>query len=98
MAEQPSDRYPRSWVVAGAPPRGVRWAAAHPVGFALVLLLVVAGLVTGALWWWLSPPVAVAIGVAAGLVVAGGSLAAQKDLRALLTRWDAEHGSDGPGP
>lgn len=92
MGEQPSDRYPRSWVITGAPPRGVRWAAAHPVGFALVMAAVVAGLVAGALWWWRSPPMAVAVGVAVGLAVAGGSLAAQKDLRALLARWDEEHG------
>ncbi len=92
MGEQPSDRYPRSWVVAGAPPRAVRWAAAHPVTFALVMVAVVAGLVAGALWWWLSPPVAVAVGALVGLVVAGGSLVAQKDLRALLTRGDEEHG------
>ncbi len=93
MGEQPSDRYPRSWVITGAPPRGGRWAAAHPVGFALVMVVVVAGLVAGALWWWLSPSMAVAVGVIVGLVVSGGSLVAQKDLRALLTRWDEEHGS-----
>jgi len=92
MGEQPSDRYPRSWVITGAPPRGVRWAAAHPVGFALVMVAVVATVVAGGLWWWLSPPVAVTVGVAVGLAVAAGSLVAQKDLRALLARWDEEHG------
>jgi len=58
-----------------------------------VMVVVVAGLVAGALWWWLSPSMAVAVGVIVGLVVSGGSLVAQKDLRALLTRWDEEHGS-----
>lgn len=92
MGQQSSDRYPRSWVITGAPPRGVRWAAAHPVAFACVLLTVVAGLVAAALWWWLAPLVSVTVGVAVGLAVGAGSLVAQKDLRALLARWDEEHG------
>jgi hypothetical protein len=92
MGEQPSDRYPRSWEITGTPPRGVRWAAAHPVGFALVMVAVVAGLVAAALWWWLSPLVSVTVGVTVGLAVGAGSLVAQKDLRALLARWDEEHG------
>ena len=92
MGQQSSDRYPRSWVITGAPPRGVRWAAAPPVAFACVLFAAVAGVVAAALWWWLPPLVSVTVGVAVGLAVGAGSLVAQKDLRALLARWDEEHG------
>ncbi len=92
MGEQPQDRYPRSWVVAGGPPKAVRWAAAQPVGFAAVMLVVVTALVVGLLWWWLSPAVVLTVGLLVGLAVGIGSLTAQKDLRALLARWDEEHG------
>ncbi len=91
MGEGPTDRYPRGWVAAGAPPRGARWAAAHPVVFALALGATVAVVVTGLASLLLAPVPALAVGTVVAVVLGVGSLVAQRDLRALLARWDEEH-------
>ena len=93
MGEGPRDRYPHGWVTAGAPPRGARWAARHPEVFALLLGAAVGVVVTGLASLLLAPVPALAVGAATGVVLGGGSLVAQRDLRALLARWDEEHGS-----
>ncbi|MFO7777840.1 MAG: hypothetical protein R6V28_05765 [Nitriliruptoraceae bacterium] len=94
MGEGPADRYPRGWVAAGAPPRGARWAARHPVVFALLLGAVIALVVAAVASLLLAPVPAAAVGVGVGVALGGGSLIAQRDLRALLARWDEEHRSD----
>lgn len=93
MGEGSSEHYPRGWVSAGAPPRGARWAARHPALFALLLAVGVAVFVAVLASLLLAPVPAVAVGAALGLLLGGVSLVAQRDLRALLDRWDEEHGA-----
>lgn len=93
MGEGPADRYPRGWVDAGAPPRGARWAARHPVLFALLLALGVGVAATALASLLLAPVASVAAGMTVGALLGVLSLVAQRDLRALLERWDAEHGT-----
>jgi hypothetical protein len=93
MGEGSRDRYPQGWVTAGAPPRGARWAARHPVVFALVLGAAMGVVVAGVVSLLLAPVPALAVGAAVGVTLGGGSLMAQRDLRALLARWDEEHGA-----
>jgi hypothetical protein len=96
MGEGPGDRYPQGWLSAGAPPRGARWAARRPVVFALLLGVAAGAVVTSLAWLLLAPVPAVVIGVVVGVALGGGSLVAQRDLRALLARWDEEHGTGPP--
>lgn len=93
MGEGPSERYPRGWVSAGAPPRGARWASRHPVIFAILLAVGVAVLAAALASLLLAPVPSTAVGAVLGLVLGGVSLVAQRDLRALLARWDEEHGA-----
>lgn len=94
MGEGPTDRYPQGWVAAGAPPRGARWAARHPVVFALLLVVGTGIVVTVLASLLLAPVPATALGAGVGVALGGGSLVAQRDLRALLARWDEEHASE----
>jgi hypothetical protein len=91
MGEGSRNRYPQGWVSAGAPPRGARWAARHPMVFALLLGAGVGGVVTGLMSFLLAPVPALAVGAVVAIALGGGSLVAQRDLRALLARWDEEH-------
>jgi hypothetical protein len=96
MGEEPSNRYPQGWITAGAPPRGARWAARRPVVFALLLGVAVGAVATSLALLLLAPVTAVVVGVALGVALGGASLVAQRDLRALLARWDDEHGTGRP--
>lgn len=94
MGEGPSERYPRGWVSAGGPPRGARWAARHPVLFAVLLAMGSGVLAIALVSLLLAPVPATAVGATIGVLLGGVSLVAQRDLRALLDRWDDEHRID----
>jgi|GEM_PF-2080487 len=93
MGEGSADRYPRGWVSAGAPPRGARWAARHPLLFAVLLALGIGVVATALASLLLAPVPSMTVGVVLGVLLGGVSLFAQRDLRVLLDRWDEEHGA-----
>lgn len=91
MSDDRTSRYPRGWIDQRGPSPQVRWAAAHPWAFAGLFGLVVAVIVGGVTRLMVGWAIAGAVGVGAGLVLAAGSLYAQRDLRRLLAQWDEEH-------
>jgi hypothetical protein len=93
MGEGSRDRYPQGWCPPAphrAEPggrRGTRWCSRCSS------VLAVGGVVTGLMSLLLAPVPALAVGAVVGVALGGGSLVAQRDLRALLARWDEEHGA-----
>jgi len=61
------------------------------VVFALLLVVGTGLVVTALASLLLAPVAATALGAGVGVALGVGSLIAQRDLRALLARWDDEH-------